>query len=93
MKLSEALKMARARYYPTAKDFVHSFNEALKKEGRSEFTIAYPTYAAYEKGAREPRLDQLVEITRHLNVSLDNLLATKPAADDFEIKLQLEKLL
>lgn len=93
MKLSEALKTARVRYYPTAKDFVHSFNEALKKEGRNDFAIAYPTYAAYEKGTREPRLDQLVEIARHLNVSLDNLLEYKPVTDDFEIKLQLEKLL
>lgn len=93
MKLNEALKMARARYYPTAKDFVHSFNEALKKEDRSEFILAYPTYAAYEKGAREPRLDQLVEIVRHLNISLDDLLEYKPVTDDFEIRLQLEKLL
>ena len=92
VKLNEALKKARARYYPTAKDFVLSFNETLKKENRSEYTIAYPTYAAYEKGAREPRLDQLVEIARHLNVSLDDLLEYTPAADDFEIKLQLEKL-
>ena len=77
MSFAEQLRKARSLKYVTATDFVQSINKEYQEAGQKDF-LSYSTYAAYENGKREPRLDQLAELARRLNVSLDTLLEVHP---------------
>ena len=92
MSFAEQLRKARSLKYVTATDFVQSINKEYQEAGQKDF-LSYSTYAAYENGKREPRLDQLAELARRLNVSLDTLLEVHPQEGDYDLRQYIKKLL
>ena len=48
------------------------------KEFAKEIDVLYSTYANYEQGRSEPKIDTLIKIADYLNVSIDTLLGYTP---------------
>ena len=56
-----------------------------RKEMAEKIGVAMPTYANYENGEREPKLNTLIEIASILNTSIDDLLGfVRISCNDFD---------
>ena len=62
-----------------------------RKEMAQKLNLSLTSYANYEYGEREPKLKTLVEISKILNVSIDDLLGNKQ--DDLNINFVISQLL
>ena len=79
-------------------DFARNLRQLRKEKGYSQIELAkqinygYTAIANYESSRNEPSLDTLIELSRILGVTTDELIGAPPLTDEYQILINFKKL-